>query len=377
MRFEGDVARDRLGNEVPQRELPEDMRRSLDRYRGKAGYQRRSPGPAAGPPGRAVARPPVLRRRRHWLRWLALLLVALLVVVIGLGIYYDGKLKRSNALRSYSGRPAATAGTNWLVVGSDSRSNLTAKQKQQLATGDAAGGRTDTIMLVHTGSGPTSLVSLPRDTYVPIAGHGSNKLNAAYAIGGPALLTRTVEQLTRLRVDHFVELGFGGFAGMVDAVGGVRLCLPTALKDPKAGLDVPAGCQTLNGTQGLGYVRTRASARADLDRVVHQRMFLSALTAKAASPGVLLNPFASVPLVSKAVDSLSVDDGTHLWHLVGLARAMHGLSGGSGVTATAPIGGESLVPGAGDVITLDGTNAQRMFQALAKDKPIPKDLLTH
>jgi LCP family protein required for cell wall assembly len=370
MRFEGDVARDRPGGEVPQRELPEDMRRSLDRYRGKAGYQR--PVPAG-----SAARPPAVRRRRHWLRWLALLLVALLLVVIGLVVFWDGKLKRVNALRSYSGRPAATAGTNWLVVGSDSRSDLTAKQKQQLATGDAAGSRTDTIMLVHTGSGPTSLVSLPRDTYVPIAGHGSSKLNAAYSLGGPALLTRTVEQLTGLRINHFAELGFGGFAGMVDAVGGVRLCLPTALKDPKAGLDVPAGCQTLNGTQALGYVRTRASARADLDRVVHQRMFLAALTAKAASPGVLLNPFASVPLVSKAVDSLSVDNGTHLWHLVALARAMHGLSGGSGVTATAPIGGESVVAGAGDVVTLDRSNALRMFRALAQDKAIPTDLVSH
>ncbi len=360
--------------EVPQRELPEDMRRALDRYRGKSGGQRPPTGAVrtGTPASSRVARP---RGRHRWVRWLALLLAALLLVVLGLAIYWDGKLKRVNALRSYSGRPASTAGTNWLVVGSDSRSDLTAKQKQQLATGDAAGSRTDTIMIVHTGGGPTSLVSLPRDTYVPIAGHGRNKLNAAFSLGGPALLTRTVEEVTGLRINHFAEVGFGGFAGMVDSVGGVRLCLPTALKDPKAGLDVPAGCQTLNGPQALGYVRTRASARADLARVEHQRAFLAALTAKAASLGVLLNPFASVPLVSKGVDSLSVDEGTHLWHLASLARAMRGLSGGGGVTATAPIGGASVVAGAGDVILLDRPNALRMFDALAKDKPIPSDLV--
>lgn len=371
MRSERDVAGGRPGVDMSQRELPEDMRRSLDRYRGQSGRPRQRDGS-----GRAGAPPKAPRRRGRWWRRIALLLLVILLVVLGLVLYFDSQLKRVDALRSYDGRPSATAGTNWLVVGSDSRTDLTEKQRQQLATGNAIGSRTDTIILVHTGSGPTSLVSLPRDTYVPIAGHGRNKLNAAFSIGGPALLTRTVEQVTGLRINHFAEVGFGGFAGMVDAVGGVRLCLPMALKDPKAGLDVPAGCQTLNGAQALGYVRTRATARADLDRVVHQRMFLSALTAKAVSPGVLLNPFSSFPLVSQAVDSLSVDNGTHLWHLAGLAKAMHGLSSGGGVTATAPVGAASMVAGAGDVISLDRPNALRMFRALAEDKPIPADLVT-
>src|SRR5258705_518154 len=92
------------------------------------------------------------------------------------------------------------------------------------------GRRTDSMMLMHTGSGGTTLVSLPRDSYVPIAGHGSNKLNAAFAFGGPQLLVRTVEQATGVHIDHYAEVGFGGFVGVVDAVGGVRMCIKAPMK---------------------------------------------------------------------------------------------------------------------------------------------------
>jgi LCP family protein required for cell wall assembly len=123
------------------------------------------------------------------------------------------------------------------------------------------------MMLLHYGSGGTSLISLPRDSYVPIRGHGSNKLNAAFAFGGPKLLVETVEKTTGIHIDHYAEIGFGGFVGVVDAVGGVDICVKENIKDPKAGLNLKAGCQTLDGGKDLGYVTTREFARADLQRV--------------------------------------------------------------------------------------------------------------
>jgi LCP family protein required for cell wall assembly len=301
---------------------------------------------------------------------LAVLLVAL---VLGGGIYVDSQVTRVAALTDYEGRPDSS-GTNWLIVGSDSRADLTEQQEATLSTGNAAGQRTDTVMLLHTGSAGTTLVSLPRDSLLSIPGHGRNKLNSAYSFGGPKLLTRTVEQATGLRIDHYAEIGFDGFVNVVDAVGGVDMCIPEAMKDPKAGLNVKAGCQRLDGQTALGYVRTRATPRADLDRVQHQREFLSALMKQVASPWTLLNPFRLVGLVRAMPGALTVDSSDHVWNLIGLALAMHELSGGSGVTTTVPIGGFSTVNGS-SVLRWDNTRAKQLFGALEKDQQVPKSAL--
>ena len=168
------------------------------------------------------------------------------------------------------------------------------------------------------------MVSIPRDSYVPIPDYGSDKINAAFSIGGPPLLAQTVEQATGLRIDHYAEIGFGGFAGLVDAVGGVTMCPAEPINDPLAGIDLPAGCQELDGRTALGYVRSRATARADLDRMVNQRQFMSALVDRAASPAVLLNPLRWYPMARAAADTITVDDGDHIWDLARLAWALRG-----------------------------------------------------
>jgi LCP family protein required for cell wall assembly len=315
-----------------------------------------------------------MKPRRRAGRVVLAVLAVLLVLVVSLWLYLDFSMKRVAAFADYGGRPAATAGTNWLMVGSDSRENLTEAQKKELGTGDVAGGRTDTIMLLHIpdSSGQPTLVSLPRDTLVPINGHGKDKLNAAYAYGGPTLLTRTVEEVTHLRIDHYAEIGLDGFAGVVDAVGGVRMCIDKPMHDPKAALDLNPGCQDLNGTQALGYVRTRAYARADLERVEHQRQFLSALVSKSTSFGVLANPFQSIPMALGGVKAVTVGDGDHLHNVVGLAFAM---SGGL-VTTTAPVASTPTVPGVGSVVLWDESKASRLFGALGQDKPLPADVIT-
>ena len=307
-----------------------------------------------------------------------MILVILVLLILGLAGYVDRSLNRVNALAGYPGQVADTPGTNWLIIGSDSRAGLTADEAAELATGDeaaASGQRTDTIMLLHIptlgSSHEPTLVSLPRDSSVPIPGHGRLKLNAAYALGGPTLLVQTVETVTGVHVDHYAEIGFGGFAGIVDAIGGVRLCPAEPINDPLAGLDIPAGCQELDGPQALGYVRTRQSPRAVLDRVVRQQEFLGALITKATSPGVLLNPLRIVPLAARAPRALTVDNSDHVWHLARLGWAMRSLTGGDAVTTTVPIAGFRRIDDGSSAVLWDREKASELFTALAQDRPVP------
>lgn len=330
--------------------------------------------PAAPPP---VSRRPALRRpvpRRRPGRIVAAIVGVLALMVIGSAGYVDRSMQRTDALADYPGRIAGTAGTNWLIVGSDSRAGLTPDQEARLTTGDeaaAGGGRTDTIMLMHIpaliGNGQLTLVSLPRDSSVPLAGHGRVKLNTTFALGGPTLLVQTVENVTGVHVDHYAEIGFGGFAGLVDDVGGVQMCPTEPISDPLAGLNIPAGCQVLDGPQALGYVRTRHTPRGDLDRVVHQREFLGALIARASSPAVLLNPFHLVPLAVDAPKTITVDNGDHVWNLARLGWALRSLSRGNAVTETVPIAGFGPVTDGSSGVLWDREAAGRLFSGLARE----------
>ncbi|MGM1059961.1 LCP family protein [Saccharothrix sp. Mg75] len=340
----------------------------------QVGHQQPQQAPRqAGRPVAAGYRQAPPRRKRRVGRLVAVVLVVLLALGIGMWVYVDSSLRRIDALGDYEGRPADTPGTNWLLVGSDARDDLTEEQKAALATGDAGGRRTDTIMLLHIpeGSGKATLVSIPRDSYVDIPGNDKNKINAAFAFGGPSLLVQTLEGATGIRVDHYMEIGFGGFAGIVDAIGGVDMCIDQPMQDPLAGLDLQPGCQELDGAQALGFVRTRAFATADLQRVQNQRKFLAALSDKATSVGVLANPFRAFPLLFASTDSISVNSDDHLHHLAGMAFAM----GGGVDTVTVPVGGTPTVPGAGSVVQWDRDNALRLFGALEKDEAVPADLL--
>lgn len=295
-----------------------------------------------------------------------------MVAGVAAGAFWvDTALHRSPVLVDYPGRPAPGHGTTWLLVGSDSRQGLTPGQQRKLATGgDLGTGRTDTILLVHLpalGSAtPTTMVSLPRDSYVPIPGHGRDKLNAAFTIGGAPLLAQTVEQATGLRLDHYAEIGFAGFASLVDALGGVSVCLGEPIDDPLAGIDLPAGCRHLGGAGALGFVRSRATPRADLDRMINQRRFISDLMHRATSPTVWLNPWRWYSVAHAAVDVLDVDEGDHVWDLARLAWAMHGPA----ATLTVPIG-EFTGSDAGSVVVWDHEAARRLFAALAADAPVP------
>jgi LCP family protein required for cell wall assembly len=346
----------------------------------------RTPGRRGAPPGRSTPAGPGRPGGgpgRRWLRprriLVALVAVVALVLVASVGTYYyvSSKLTHSDVLVDYSGRPAAGAGTNWLITGSDSRQGLTRKQERQLATGKLSaisGQRSDTILILHIPSngGRAVLVSIPRDSYVNIPGYGMNKINAAYDLGGPKLLAETVQNATGLYINHYMGIGFGGFVRVVDDVGGVRMCLPGPMVDPKAGLNLKAGCQTLDGAQALGYVRTRNFNISDLQREQDQRLFLRALLSKLTSTGTLVNPFASVPAATGTASALTVSDGTNLTDLWHAAFAFRNPE-----TTTVPIAtADYQTPNAGVAVLWDRAQATRLFNALKNDTPVPPRLLT-
>ena len=328
------------------------------------------PAPAPGPPRRR--RP---SRRRLLLRWAVLLLVLLGIYYLALGAWTLTRLQKVDALADYRGRPADAPGQTWLLVGSDSREGLSAEERRRLRTGSTEGQRTDTILLLHVPSGGRpALVSLPRDSYVTVPAHRSggravaehrDKLNAAYSAGGAPLLVRTVEQATDLRVDHYVEVGFAGVVDVVDAVGGVDLCVERAITDARAGLNLKAGCQTLHGAAALGYVRTRyTDPRGDLGRIDRQQRFLAALTQEAASPATVLNPLATTRLATAGTGAVRVDNATGPVDLSRVARAMRTVAAGDGVTTTVPVANPAASSAVGSVVRWDTDRAEALFDAL-------------
>lgn len=341
------------------------------------------PPPRQAPPNRGddypPSRPPRRRRRWGFGRILLTLLLVFVVFFAGIWVYLEFSIKRVDALADYDGRPVAAAGTNWLIVGSDSREGLTTADEENLATGDvaAAGGqRTDTIMVAHLPDNSTkpTLLSLPRDSQVKIPGHGTNKINAAFSLGGPKLLAQTVEGATGLHIDHYAEIGFGGFAKIVEAIGGVEMCIDKDMNDTVTGISIKAGCpQTLDGREALGFVRMRhsdATPRSDLDRVANQRKFIGALVSQIASPGTLLNPFDFFPLLSAAPDALTMDSGDHVHNLAGLAIAMRGISSGGVVTTTVPVT-------SGSAENWDKNKSKQLFDALKNDTEVPDSVIVN
>jgi LCP family protein required for cell wall assembly len=346
----------------------------------------RTPGRRSAPPGRSTPGGPGgpggrggggRRRARRIFAVVAALIALALVASVGMFFYVNSKLVHSDVLVDYAGRPVAGAGTNWLITGSDSRQGLTRQQELQLATGKLSaisGQRSDTIMILHIPSngGRPVLVSIPRDSYVHIPGYGYSKINAAYDLGGPKLLAETVQNATGLYINHYMGIGFGGFVRVVDDIGGVRMCLPGPMVDPKAGLNLKAGCQTLDGAQALGYVRTRNFAISDLQREQDQRLFLKALLSKMTSTGTLLNPFASVPAATGTASALTVSDGTNLTDLLHAAFALK-----NPVTTTVPIAtADYQTANDGVAVLWDQAQAARLFNALKNDTPVPPSLIT-
>ncbi|MBC2907955.1 LCP family protein [Streptomyces cupreus] len=335
--------------------------------------------PGGGDSGMREPRPAPNWRRR--IKWTAITVVTVLVVTaVGTYFWADSKLNREVDLSKVIERPEAGEGTNYLIVGSDSREGMTDEEKKELHTGSAEGKRTDSMMILHTGDNGPTLISLPRDSDVEIPtfvgsesgktypGTGRHvKLNAAYAEDGPELLVRTVEFNTGLHIDHYVEIGFAGFANIVDAVGGVEMEIPKGgIKDSKSGADLKEGKQTLNGEEALAFVRTRyALAGSDLDRTKNQQKFLAALANQAATPSTVLNPFKLYPTMSAGLDTLIVDKEMGLFDLASMFWAMKGVTGGDGKSMNMPISGSS-----GGNLVWDKAKVKTLVEQLNNDEKV-------
>ncbi|SDD95795.1 LCP family protein [Auraticoccus monumenti] len=329
------------------------------------------PPPPPVDPRRTASRPDRPRRRRHpvrrFLATLGVLLLALVVWLVGVPAYAWTTGNDVDAFPT-GDRPAEQPGKLFLLVGSDSREGLSEEEQSRLGTGSVEGARTDTMMLLYLPpGGRPALISVPRDSFVEIPGNGSNKINASYAFGGAPLLTETVEQNTGLRVDGYVEIGFGGFVEVIDAVGGVELCPEEAISDRDSHLEVEAGCQTMDGVTALGYARMRkADARGDLGRVERQREVMAALADKAVTPASVLNPVRYWRLNHAVAQSLTTDPGTGILDAGQLALAMGRIAGGDGLTLTVPIGNPNASTSAGSAVLWDEADAPALFEAIAR-----------
>ncbi len=346
--------------------------------------------PPAQTPARSLVSSRAPRQRRG-LRVAAA--VASCTVLLASGVswagvsQYAGKITQINVpgLSGIGSSSESSAPMTILVVASDSRSGLTESETRTLHLGQANYGppRTDTMMLVHIGAdaNAVTVVSLPRDTlatipaYVDAKGvsHPAHqaKLNAAFEAGGASTMVATVEAMTGVRINHYVEINFNGFLQMVDAVGGVEVCLAKPLKDAKSGLNLPAGRQTISGPQALAYVRARyVDPTADLGRMKRQQRFVASIVKKATSAGTILNPVKLNQFLSAVAGSITTDSGLGKDQLLSLADRLKGTNPGNVAFTTVPLQGSRRVAGLGDVLIWDAVKARTLFTAINDDTSI-------
>ena len=325
-----------------------------------------------------------LQPRRHWLRWVITVsvVVVLLVVGVAVGVFarLTGNVKQTDITAEDLGatRPpkVATTAMNLLVVGSDQRDGKNAKY------GRVAGERTDTILLVHVSSRRDNamVISFPRDSLVQLPdcrATGSfpgqrahiGMINESFNSGGIGCTWKTIESLTRIHIDHFVKVDFTGFKGIVDAVGGVEVCLPEPIDDKKALLRLPAGRQTLDGEKALGYVRARYSLGdgSDIGRIQRQQMFIASMVKKVLNGDTLSNPAKLLSVLDAGTKAVTTDRGLTIGVMKDLATSLQGIDVGKIRFITTPWHYSLTHPGRVEWVQ---PQARKLFQIVAKDESV-------
>ncbi|MTA06855.1 MAG: LytR family transcriptional regulator [Actinobacteria bacterium] len=331
-------------------------------------------------------------KTRRAIRIITTLSVSIVVLAsiswLGLG-QVSGQISRISVFGNLKDRPEKTSqAINYLVVGSDSREGLTQAQIKKLKVGStavAAGGRSDTMFLIHISKSRDAafIVSLPRDTLVQVPAHISQdgkrdipekpgKLNAAFAFGGAPLLIQTIEAKTNLKIDHYVEISFAGFTGVVDALGGIQVCSKVPINDPKSHLVMSAGTHILDGLEALKYVRTRDfDGRGDIGRMERQQQFVSAVVRKATSSGTLLNPIKLAKFYNATISTVKMDEGVDKNDLLTLAKQMRNLSSGNIRTLTVPLSDPNgRVAGVGSVVIWDEELSADLWTRIRNDQAL-------
>lgn len=295
--------------------------------------------------------------------------VLLVALVVGGFAFFltrkaDGNLHREALLPGQGESTADTSvprgkGTNYLVIGSDAR------------PGDRTS-RSDVIILAHVSaaSSRVDLIHFPRDLYVPVPGHGRDKINAAYAYGGAPLLVRTLQDLVGVRVDHVARIDFEGFRRLTDAVGGVRVWA----EEPSDGTGnggpvvIKKGWNNLNGREALAFVRERYQlSQGDISRGRRQQEFLKALMLKALQPRTVVNPLRLTMLVDAATANTVLDQDFETSDIISRIAGMRAVRGNDIHFVTAPYSGFGRSPSGASIVTLDSQGMRGLSRALRTD----------
>ncbi|MGW0996522.1 LCP family protein [Streptomyces sp. NPDC002520] len=345
-----------------------------------------------GPPARGSRRKPRSKGRTALLAtaWTA----AGVVVLGGTGVGYvyfklNGNLKSvdiNQALGADRPTKVDNGSQNILVLGSDTR----AGSNEKLGGGaDDGSARSDTAMIVHVYKGhkKATVISIPRDTLIDrpactdakgttYAAASQVMFNSAYSTGGAACAVKTVESLTGIRMDHYLEVDFKGFQKLVDDLGGVPVTTTRAIHDPQSHLNLPAGTHTLDGGQALGLVRTRHGVGdgSDLGRIQLQQAFVKALLDQAEQVGVLSNPKKLYDLADTATRSVTTDsDLGSVNSLADFAGGLKGIGSSHMNMVTMPV---RYDPADLNRVLVQKAKAQLIWDALKKDRPVPKSATT-
>ena len=325
--------------------------------------------------------------------WVSIIIVASSLAGWGLSNRYLGAARKIDVIGKLNeaDRPKVQSadGMTILAVATDDRTGLTRKEQNALHVGhgDYGAPRTDTIMVIRIapGGGGATAVSLPRDSWIAIPAYKGldgkqhaathDRINTLYQRGGPELMIRTLEGISNLRIDHYVELNFAGFLNMVDAVDGVPMCIPKDVTDKDAGLDLKAGTHVLSGKQALAYVRAR-HIDSDFGRMERQQRFVASMMQRVTSAGTLLNPLKLNNFLDAAMSSVKTDETLDRDAILNLATRFRSLKLSKIRFLTVPISdGNARIDGQ-SVVLWNDHEARKLFIRMAKDWPIVKEATT-
>ncbi|MGH2699677.1 MAG: LCP family protein [Actinomycetota bacterium] len=318
---------------------------------------------------------------RHRWQWILLAVVLLVGAVAGYLVYYYYTLQGDVQQEVPNVEPVERREDpfNVLLVGSDSREGLTEKQKQQLGADDVEGGgeaeRADTLILAHIDpeTSKVTMVQFPRDLWVQV-GKRKDKINAAL-IGGPERIVGTVEELTGLSINHYVQVNIAGFRDLIQAIGGVEVCVPEPIPfDKQTGLEVTedqVGMVQFNGDDALRFVRSRAFATGDFERIQNQQKFIAAALDKVLSSSTILRPSRVNALADVARKNVDIDQNTTLKGLAEIGNKLRNFDPDTYEAYTAPNLGTGVEKRGGaeiSVVVADPDTMEVMFQAIAANE---------
>jgi LCP family protein required for cell wall assembly len=375
---EPDAAEDPAPEDADTGEGTEDARAEDAKAEDARAEDARAEGPDEAAPPKPV------RRRRRGLKWAAGIVAVILLATGGTAVFlyerFNGNIHKEHVEDQLGpNRPAKlNKSMNILLLGSDSRDG----ENKAYWSPDISGERSDTTILVHISPNRDHAVavSFPRDSMVQVPGcvkkNGGKvapyfgMLNSAFAYAGAPCTWKTIESTTDIHIDHYVKIDFAGFKRVVDALGGVEICVPHAVNDPRANLNLRAGRQVVKGSAALGYVRTRYGLGdgSDLERIQRQQKFMASVVNKATSGSMLTDPARIYKFLDAVTKSIAADDKLSVSAMRKLATSLRGMSAGTVKFVTVPT---QVYPPDPNRVQWNMAEAKPLFDAIRMDDALP------